>query len=135
SGVGVLIGSSLGGLISTITGGIESVSSVLLHWPGVIKLMNRVSGLGEKAAVGAGLGIRGGVLREISTKGELGKEFLQGGKLITIVSSLYESKEKGSSRSSGSNWVVIDQWVIKEEVPSRRKIGDIAKLLRLGIGR
>ncbi|CAG8854258.1 8219_t:CDS:2, partial [Gigaspora margarita] len=108
--VGVLIGSSLEGLISTITEGIGSVSSVQL---GVIKLMNRVSGLGEEAVVGAGLGIRDGVFRGISTKGELGKEFLQGGKLITVVSSLYGGKEKGSSRSSG----------------------DVAKLLRLGIGR
>ncbi|CAG8856970.1 11691_t:CDS:1, partial [Gigaspora margarita] len=66
---------------------------------------------------------------------ELGKEFLRGGKLITVVSSLYGGNEKGSSRSSGSNRVVIDQWVIKEEVPSRCKIGDTAKLLRLGIGR
>ncbi|CAG8856224.1 23048_t:CDS:1, partial [Gigaspora margarita] len=89
----------------------------------------------EEAVVGAGLGIRGGVLRGISTKEELGKEFLRGGKLITVVSSLYRGKEKGSSRSSGSNRVVIDQWVIKKEMPSRRKIGNIVKLLRLGIGR
>ncbi|CAG8856086.1 24710_t:CDS:2, partial [Gigaspora margarita] len=65
----------------------------------------------EEAVVGAGLGIRGGVLRGILTKGEL-----------------------GSSRSSGSNRVVIDWWVIKEEMPSRRRIGDTAKLLRLEMG-
>ncbi|CAG8855273.1 34993_t:CDS:1, partial [Gigaspora margarita] len=44
-----------------------------------MKLMNRVSELGEEAVVEAGLGIQGGVLRGISTKGELGKEFLRGG--------------------------------------------------------
>ncbi|CAG8846823.1 28510_t:CDS:2, partial [Gigaspora margarita] len=88
----------------------------------------------EEAVVGAELGIRSGVLRGISTKGELGKEFFRGGKLITVVSSLYGSKEKGSSRSSGSNRVVIDRWVIKEEVLSHCKIGNTAKLLRLGIG-
>ncbi|CAG8855282.1 26303_t:CDS:1, partial [Gigaspora margarita] len=71
--------------------------------------MNRVSGLGEEAVVGAGLEIRGRVLRGISTKGELGREFLRGGKLITVVSLLYGGKEKGSSRSSGSNRVVIDR--------------------------
>ncbi|CAG8857042.1 33509_t:CDS:2, partial [Gigaspora margarita] len=89
----------------------------------------------EEAVVGAGLEIRGGVLRRMSTKGELGKEFLWGGKLITVVSSLYGGKGNGSSRSSGSNRVVIDQCVIKEEMLSRRRIGDTAKLLRLGIGR
>ncbi|CAG8853822.1 34923_t:CDS:1, partial [Gigaspora margarita] len=71
----------------------------------------------------------------MSTKEELGKEFLWVGKLITVVSSLYGGKENGSSRSSGSNRVVIDRWVIKEEMPSRHRIGDTAKLLRLGIGR
>ncbi|CAG8855034.1 39661_t:CDS:1, partial [Gigaspora margarita] len=107
----------------------------LLSQPGVIKLMNRVSGLGKEAVIGAGLGIRGGVLKGISTKGELGKEFFRGRKLIKVVSSLYGGKEKGSSRSSGSNQVVIDQWVIREEVPSHRKIDNAAKLLRLETGR
>ncbi|CAG8855512.1 45890_t:CDS:1, partial [Gigaspora margarita] len=88
-----------------------------------------------EAVVGAGLEIQDGVFRGILTKGELGKEFLLGGKLITVVSSLYGSKENGSSRSSGSNRVVIDRWIIKKEMPSHRKIGDAAKLLRLGIGR
>ncbi|CAG8854989.1 4500_t:CDS:2, partial [Gigaspora margarita] len=44
-------------------------------------------------------------------------------------------EELGSPRSSGSNQVVIDRWVIREEVPSHRKIDDTAKLLSLEIGR
>ncbi|CAG8527226.1 19782_t:CDS:2 [Gigaspora margarita] len=54
-------------------------------------------GLGDEAVVGAGLVLRKGVLREISTKREL---------------------------------VIADRWVIKEEVPSRRRIGDADRLLR-----
>ncbi|CAG8614189.1 21976_t:CDS:2 [Gigaspora margarita] len=103
-GIGVLTGSLLGGSILTMIEGTGSCGvGELLSRADIMKLRNQVSGLEKEAVVGAVLGIWDSVLKEISSKRELGKEFLQGEKSIIVVSSLYRSKKMESSRSSSSN--------------------------------